>query len=133
MFLCLFCFLDRNQFPLLILLAILVAKAYPRGAELRQAQITATWISVIIIFLVSGLCVRWEEFTKSFQRLCFNTFVQLFNFGFVSITVFGFSRLMEEAGAINSALADGMVICACLPVSDYHRCPILLTTSTYPY
>lgn len=109
-------FFNSNQLPLLIVLAIVLAKAYPRGAEVLQADITATWIAVIVIFLISGLCLRWEELAKAFQRLKFNIFVQVFNFGFVSISVFGFSQLMEAIGAINSALADGMVICSCLPV-----------------
>jgi sodium/bile acid cotransporter 7 len=43
--------------------------------------------------------------------------VQLFNFGFVSAVVFGITRLLVEIGALVPSLADGMVICACLPMA----------------
>ena len=114
---CVVGFLDRNQFVILLLLAIVLAKAYPPlGAEYVQPDITATWIAVMLIFLISGMGLKLEEVSKAFQRFYFNAFVQIFNFGLVSATVFGISRLLKEVGAINSALADGMVICSCLPV-----------------
>lgn len=123
--------LNNNQFPLLILLAIILAKACPRGGGLLQAEITATWIAVIVIFLISGLCLRWGELSNAFQRLYFNAFVQVFNFGVVSITVFGFSRLVEAMGAINSALSDGLVICSCLPVRDFASSSLYTLSQRY--
>ena len=77
-----FCY--AYQFPLLILLAIILAKAYPPlGAIYLQPQITATWIAVILIFLISGVGLKTAELANAFKRLYFNVFVQAFNFGLV--------------------------------------------------
>ena len=110
--------LQRNQFVICLFLAIVLAKAYPPvGASYVQADITATWIAVMIIFLISGIGLKVEELSKAFQQIYFNSFVQIFNFGIVSAIVFGVSRFLGSIGAISSALADGMLICSCLPVS----------------
>ncbi len=61
--------------------------------------------------------IKTEEFAKAFQRLPFNLFVQLFNFGVVSSIVFGFSRFMVQVNALTQSLADGMTICASLPIT----------------
>ena len=47
----------------------------------------------------------------------FNIVVQLFNFGAVSSIVFGISRGLIKVGAIAQSLGDGMVVCACLPLT----------------
>lgn len=113
-----FAYYVTNQFPIHIMLAILLARAYPPlGAEYLQPDITATWIAVCIIFFLSGMGIRTEEFSKAFQRYYFNGFVQLFNFGIVSIVVFAVSRLLTVAHMLDANLADGMIICACLPMA----------------
>ena len=44
-------FCITNDFLILVVLAICLAKAYPPlGAEFVQPQITATWIAIMIIF-----------------------------------------------------------------------------------
>jgi hypothetical protein len=111
-------FYVSNQFPIHIMLAILLARAYPPlGAEYLQPDITATWIAVTIIFFLSGMGIKTEEFSKAFQRYYFNGFVQFFNFFVVSIVVFAVSRLLTVAHMLDANLADGMVICACLPMA----------------
>jgi sodium/bile acid cotransporter 7 len=111
-------FYVSNQFPLHILLSILLARAYPSlGADYLQPEITATWIAVAIIFFLSGMGLKTEEFSKAFQRLYFNGFVQFFNFGVVSIVIFAVSRLLTTFNMLDEKLADGMVICACLPMA----------------
>jgi sodium/bile acid cotransporter 7 len=113
-----FAFYFSNQFPLHIILAIVLARAYPPlGAEYLQPDITATWIAVAIIFFLSGMGLKTEEFFKAFQRFYFNSFVQFFNFGVVSIVVYAVSRLLTVANMLQQKLADGMVICACLPMA----------------
>jgi sodium/bile acid cotransporter 7 len=113
-----FAFYVSNQFPLHIMLAILLAWAYPPlGAEYLKPEITATWIAVTIIFFISGMGIKSKEFSKAFQRFYFNGFVQCFNFGVVSICVFAVSRLLTVAHMLDANLADGMVICACLPMA----------------
>ena len=108
----------KHSFLILVIIAILVAYAYPPlGARYLAPDITATWIAVMFIFVLAGMGIKTEEFAKAFQRLRFNAFVQLFNFGACSGIVFGFSRLMLLAGALPQSLADGMIICACLPIT----------------
>lgn len=107
-----------HSFLLKALILILLAFAYPPlGATYLAPQITATWIAVIFIFILAGMGIKTEEFAKAFQSFRFNLFVQLFNFGVVSSIVFGFSRLMVSVNALSQSLADGMVICASLPIT----------------
>lgn len=108
----------KNSFLILVTFAILLAYAYPPlGAVYLAPQITAKWIAVIFIFLLAGMGIRTEEFSKAFQRVYFNTYIQAFNFLVVSGTVYGFSRLLLAAGALPESLADGMTICSTLSVS----------------
>ena len=122
-------FWNVNQFPLLIILSIGIARAYPPlGATYLAPEITATWIAVAIIFVLAGMGLKTEEFSKAFQRIYFNSYVQTFNFGLVSVTVFAVSRLLRATSILNKALADGMVICACLPMAI--NVVIVLTAAT---
>jgi len=118
-------FYSANSFLILVVVAICLARAYPPlGADYLQPQITATWIAVIIIFTLSGLSLKSEELTKAFTRLRFNAFVQLFNFFVVSAIVYGFTELFKSFNAITDELANGMVICACLPLT-VNMCMVL--------
>eukprot|EP00980_Cylindrotheca_fusiformis_P002401 scaffold558_cov111-Cylindrotheca_fusiformis.AAC.19 len=65
----------------------------------------------------AGLGLKTEEFKKAFQRFFFNLSVQAFNFGIVSSVVFGVSRGLVAVDAIPQSLADGMVVCASLPLT----------------
>jgi sodium/bile acid cotransporter 7 len=115
---CLTSFYWTNQFPVHIVLSIGLAKAYPPlGAKYLQPDITATWIAVMIIFVLAGMGLRTEELSRAFQRVYFNTFVQVFNFGLVSLVVFGASRALTAAQIMSEELADGMVITACMPTA----------------
>ena len=67
--------------------------------------------------VMAGLGLKTEELSKAFQQVKFNLFVQSFNFGVVSATIFGISRLFIEWSVIDRPLADGMVICASLPLT----------------
>ena len=67
--------------------------------------------------VLAGMGIKTEEFAKAFQRFYFNIFLQVFNFGVVSGIVFGFSRFMLYVNALPQSLADGMTICACLPIT----------------
>jgi sodium/bile acid cotransporter 7 len=108
----------ENEFLILILLAIGIAKAYPPlGAEYLKPTITAGWVAVIIIFFLSGLSLRFGELTSSMKNMKVNLYIQIYNFGLVSALVFGFSQLMKTVGALEQPLADGMTICGSLPIS----------------
>jgi sodium/bile acid cotransporter 7 len=107
-----------NEFLILIVVAILLARAYPPlGADYLQPDITATWLAVCFIFLMAGLGLKTEEFSQALQRIWFNLFVLCFNFFVVSSTIFGGSRLLEHAGILSQDLADGMVVAASLPMT----------------
>jgi len=111
-------FLNDNSFVVEIIAVIILAYIYPPlGAEYLAPQVTASWIAVVLIFVLSGLGLKTEELKKAFQRLRFNAFVQMFNFLVTSSIVFGVSRFLIAVNALPQALADGMVIGACLPMT----------------
>jgi solute carrier family 10 (sodium/bile acid cotransporter), member 7 len=111
-------FTRENDFLILILVSIALAHAYPPlGATYLQPHITATWIAVIIIFVLSGLGLKTNELASAFTRVYFNAFVLIFNFFVVSFLVFTFSRLLVTIGALPQALADGMVASSCVPIA----------------
>lgn len=106
------------EFLVLVVVVILLAKAYPPlGAIYLKPEITATWIAVIFIFVMAGLGLKTSEFTNALKEIKFNLFVQCYNFGVVSAIVFGFARMLESVGALSKNLADGMIICSCLPMT----------------
>ena len=106
------------EFLLLVACAILLALAYPPlGAEYLAPDITANWLAVCFIFFLSGLELKTKELTNAFMNIWFNVLVQVFNFGVVSVIVWGASRGLEYADIISSNLADGMIIGACVPMT----------------
>lgn len=111
-------FLNANAFVVEVTIVIILAYIYPPlGAQYLAPQITASWLAVVFIFVLSGLGLKTEELSKAFQRFQFNIFVQLFNFLVTSSIVFGISRFLISVNALPQALADGMVISACLPMT----------------
>jgi len=111
-------FYNNNEFLVHIVIVILLARAYPPiGAEYLAPKITATWIAVCLIFAMAGLTLKTAELTRAFQHVRFNLIVQIFNFGVVSAAVYGLSRFLQWASIINDDLADGMVVCASLPMT----------------
>ena len=85
---------------------------------IRHRILTPTYFNYYYAFAVlAGLGLRTKEFSKAFQRLQFNLVVQIYNFFVVSGIVFGISRSLIQMGVIVESLGDGMVICACLPVT----------------
>jgi len=53
----------------------------------------------------------------SLQANLLNCFVQVFNFFVVSAVAFGISRLLAAKHVLDQALADGMLICSCMPMA----------------
>jgi sodium/bile acid cotransporter 7 len=119
----------ENEFLILIVIVICLAKVYPPlGAIYLAPHITATWIAVMLIFLLAGLSLKTEEFSKAFTRIYFNTFVLSYNFGVDSSFVFGVSRLLSYYNIISTDLADGMVIASCVPLT-INMCVVLTKSS----
>lgn len=126
---CLAKFYWTNEFLILILVAILIAFAYPPlGAIYLAPKVTATWIAVMFIFLLAGLGLKTEEFSKASKQCSFNLFVFAYNFGVDSAFVFGISRLLARYNVINQDLADGMTIAASLPLT-INMCVVLSKAS----
>ena len=110
--------LKKNSFVLLILLAILLAYAYPPlGAVYLAPEITAGWICVILIFLVTGLTLPKTDLQYAVHQYKFNAFVQLFNFFVPSSIAYGITRLLIAVGALSQVLGDGITICFSLPMT----------------
>ena len=64
---------------------VIVGWVYPKlGAYYVLPDITANWIAVIIIFFISGLSMDTATIIHAGKNVKFNTFIQVFNFGFVS-------------------------------------------------
>ena len=111
-------FLKKNSFVLLILLVILLAYAYPPlGAVYLAPAITAGWICVILIFLLTGLTLPTADLQYAVHQYKFNAFVQLFNFFVPSSIAYGITRLLIAVGALSQVLADGITICFSLPMT----------------
>jgi hypothetical protein len=102
--------LIEHSFIMLIISAVLLALVYPKGASYLKPDITAGYIAVILIFLMTGISLKTEELMKSVSNMKFNSAVQIFNLGILTITVYGASRLFIMWG-MNQDLANGMVIC----------------------
>ena len=109
---------NTHSFLMMVVIAIIAASIYPPlGAEYVYPEYTATWIAVIIIFVLAGLGLKSEELSHAFQRIRFNFFVQVFNFLVDSAIVYSISRGLNRVGALAVSLADGMVIASCLPLT----------------
>eukprot|EP00970_Alexandrium_tamarense_P008650 scaffold1652_cov177-Alexandrium_tamarense.AAC.5 len=125
--------IQANSLLAMISCAITLSYIYPPlGNEYLQPEITASWLAIIVIFcefygFFSGLGMHTKEFTKAFERFRFNLFVQTFNFVIVSGFVLVISRLMLAASLLPLPLADGLVICSCLPQAI---CLVIVLTKT---
>jgi sodium/bile acid cotransporter 7 len=98
--------------------SVIVAWIFPEfGAVYVRPGISASWIAVIIIFFISGLSMDTATIVHAGRKIKFNTFIQLFNFVFVSAICYLFSLLMVQYEVIPNSLAKGLVICSCLPQS----------------
>jgi solute carrier family 10 (sodium/bile acid cotransporter), member 7 len=63
------------------------------------------------------LSLATEEFKNAFKQLKVHTIIQAYNFFFISAIVYGITRILISTNAMVHALADGMVICSCLPMA----------------
>ena len=111
----------ENEFVLLILLAIILAKCHPTiGIQYFYPQITAKYVAVIFIFLLSGLSLQTSELhTTACSNITFHLYIQCFNFFLVSTFVYGIGTYVLHPYHIiqNIHLIHGMIICSCLPMA----------------
>ncbi|GMH69454.1 hypothetical protein TL16_g05163, partial [Triparma laevis f. inornata] len=111
-------FCITNSLLLGILVSILLALAYPKlGAVYLAPQITATWICVIYIFLLSGISLKTKELVNALANWRFNAVVQVFSLGVVSGLTYLLTRFLLVINATSTNLAEGLVITSCLPMT----------------
>lgn len=108
----------KNSFLINAVISIACARIDPPfAADNLEPKITASWLAVILIFLMSGLSLKTKEIAKAFTQVWFNLFVQAFNLGIVPCLVYGLSRLLLKREALNEDLCTGLVIAASLPMT----------------
>lgn len=74
-----------NGLLAMMMLCTIVAWIFPKlGAVYVQPEISASWIAVVIIFFINGLSMDTAKIIHAAENIKFNTFIQLFNFVFVS-------------------------------------------------
>ena len=111
-------FYSNNSFIVLVIAALLLARAYPPlGAVYVYPKITASYVAVIIIFLLAGISLKTKALKNAVKHIGFNIFVQFFSFFIDSSIVFGFATFLRNVGAISDPLATGLIICGCLSVT----------------
>lgn len=111
-------FLIANSLLLGILCAIGIAAAYPKlGAVYLAPKITATYICVIYIFLLSGISLKTRELVNALKNYKFNAAVQVFNLMVVSSLTYALTRFLLGIEATSDNLAEGLVITSCLPMT----------------
>ena len=111
-------FYSSNSFVLNVIVVICVARAAPWiGAEHLAPQITASQISVGVIFFFTGLGLKTRELIKALANYRFNAFVQLFNLGVLPVGIWCVSSLLRSMNALSRGLANGIVVCASLPMT----------------
>jgi solute carrier family 10 (sodium/bile acid cotransporter), member 7 len=71
----------------------------------------------LITLVISGLSLPTEEFKNAFKQIKIHSFIQAYNFFFISAIVYGITRILITTNAMVRPLADGMVICSSLPMA----------------
>lgn len=110
-------FYKKNAFLIKIIFVILLAFIYPPLGLWLAPEITAGWIAVIFIFIMSGLSLKTTELYNASKRIEFNLAVQVFNLAILPVAVYGLTSALKVANLVDDTLADGMVITAALPMT----------------
>jgi len=120
-----------HEFLILVLFAIVLARAYPPlGATYLAPHITTTWIAVVFLFLLVGLGLKTDELFSSTSKrnAFFDLLVGLYSFGVDSAAIFGLCLHLTHHNILDQDLADGMVIAATLPMTT-NACVVLTKAS----
>lgn len=112
----LFGFIDDQRLIIGFALAIFIAFANPKGSKVLYPQVTASYVLVMFIFVMSGLTLKTKELRKAARQFKFNAAVQGFNLGLLTISIWLISKLAVHLG-LHQELGDGMTICAALPMT----------------
>mmetsp|Transcript_10577 Transcript_10577/g.13139 ORF Transcript_10577/g.13139 Transcript_10577/m.13139 type:complete len:335 (+) Transcript_10577:54-1058(+) len=109
--------LKTNKFMLKILLAIGLAFAAPGVGLALAPKITASYIVVCFIFLLTGLNLKTNELVSALVNMKFNATIQLYNLGIIPIFAWLIANALRGINALDKDLANGIIVCACLPMT----------------
>ena len=125
-------FCNKNFFLMglvfVVLLGIFVPEIAHKEGPLRP-DITASWIAVIVIFLISGLGVKSTELRRATLFWQLNLFVHFFIFIFYPVIGLIITSILKPVTSLNDALLDGLLICLCLPTTISSA--VVLTLNCY--
>jgi solute carrier family 10 (sodium/bile acid cotransporter), member 7 len=109
----------EQSFVLCVICTVFLAYSNPHvGPAYLHPDVTAQWVAVVIIFLCAGLNLQTKALQKALYNVQFNAFVQAYNFIVVSVFVYVTTKVLVRLNIVqNKALADGLVVCACLPMA----------------
>jgi solute carrier family 10 (sodium/bile acid cotransporter), member 7 len=67
--------------------------------------------------VLAGLGLQTKDFSQACAQWKVNLFVQTFSFCACSSIIFGVTRILLSLNILEKGLADGMVVCSCLPMT----------------
>ena len=82
-----------------------------------QPKITASWISIIIIFLISGLSIKTKELKRVLLFWDLNIFVHFYTYIFYPLIGFVLVLVLKSGTNMSDELLNGLLICLCLPTT----------------
>ena len=129
-------FANKNFFLLGMVVSLTLARLFPSlgntGGVLRPELFIGKF-GVSLVFLVSGLSLELSQLTKAASRYKLNGLTQLMTFTawpfLVGIPMKALFSSPPLAGALPSALVDGLLILTCLPTT-VNMCVILTAAAS---
>lgn len=106
-----------QNFVIHMLIGIGLAAAAPSVGLALYPSITASFVAVAIIFLLSGMGLRTRELSKALAGIDFNCFVQCFNLLLIPGSVYLIANALFGVGVLTRTLANGVIICSTLPMT----------------
>ncbi|KAF6210169.1 hypothetical protein GE061_013271 [Apolygus lucorum] len=110
--------LRRNWFLFGVLLAILFAEIFPSLGStggLLKPEWTAKYLSVGIIFFISGLSLRLDDLSGAAASFKVHLFIQIFTFVGVPIAVYLLCYLFLSTIGVNEWILKGLITVSCMP------------------
>eukprot|EP00629_Pelagomonadales_sp_RCC1024_P012073 CAMPEP_0119264154 /NCGR_PEP_ID=MMETSP1329-20130426/3317_1 /TAXON_ID=114041 /ORGANISM="Genus nov. species nov., Strain RCC1024" /LENGTH=388 /DNA_ID=CAMNT_0007263899 /DNA_START=170 /DNA_END=1332 /DNA_ORIENTATION=- len=109
----------QNSFVCNVIVVICIARAHEAVTTRAYIDVLkyVSIVAVMVIFFFTGLSLRTRELVKALAHWRFNLFVQGFNLGLLPLAIWAFSRLLFQVGFLPRELANGIVVCAALPMT----------------
>ena len=101
---------------IVILLAYFFPSVGKRGGHIAS-QWTVTYGAVILIFLVSGLSLPFDQLVRHARNIRLHIIVQITSFLVTSAVCFGIAAAASTGGTIATSTLVGLVATGCLPTT----------------